>query len=107
MFLSDSSKIMTRKLNDRIIMLRFGQKKVAKQRCYDKNKPIKTSDVDVDNIVISKLIETTKNSKNLIGLVDDVIRPLVLVLPKIRGYVKNSKYTQIKMQNCRGVKVKI
>ena len=98
---------MTRKLNVRIIILRFGQKKVAKQKCYDKNKPIKTSDVDVDNIVISKLIQITKNTKNLIGFVHDVVKALVLVLPKMRGYVKNSKYTYIKTQNCSGVKVKI
>ena len=50
----------------------------------------------MDNIVISKLIEITKNSKNLIGFVHDVVKPLVLVLPKMRGYVKNSKYTYIK-----------
>ena len=47
-------------------------------------------DVDVDNIVISKLIKTKKNSKYLIGYLDGVITPLVLMLPKIwvSGYVK-------------------
>ena len=38
---------------------------------------------------ISKLIETWKNSKYLIGYLDDVITPLVLRLPKMNGYVKN------------------
>ena len=47
-------------------------------------------DVDADNIVISKLIKTKKSSKYLIGYLDGVITPLVLMLPKIwvSGYVK-------------------
>ena len=40
-------------------------------------------DVNVDNIVISKLIRTKTNSKYLIGYLDKVIRPLVLVLHKM------------------------
>ena len=51
-------------------------------------KPIKVWDVNVDNVVISKLIETKNNSKYLIEYLDDVIRPLVLILPKMSGYVK-------------------
>ena len=39
-------------------------------------------------IVISTLVETKNNSKYLIGYSDDVIRPLVLILPKMSGYVK-------------------
>ena len=38
-------------------------------------KPIKIWDVNVDNIVISKLVETKNNPKYLIGHLDDVIRP--------------------------------
>ena len=34
-------------------------------------------DVNVNNIVISKLIETKTNSKYLIGYLDKVIKPLV------------------------------
>ena len=37
-------------------------------------------DVNVDNIVMSKLVETTTNSKYLIGYLDKVIRSLVLIL---------------------------
>ena len=48
-------------------------------------------DVDIDNIVISKLAETKTNSKYLIGYLDKVIRPLVLVLPKMSGYVMTFK----------------
>ena len=45
-------------------------------------------DVNVDNIVISTLIETKTNSKYLIGYLDKVIRPLVLIMPKMSGYVR-------------------
>ena len=72
---------MTTKFFDSII-LRFGKTKVAKEEFYGAKKPIKIGDVDVDNIIISKLIETEKNSKYLIGYLDEVIRPLVLILPK-------------------------
>ena len=51
-------------------------------------KPINNWDVNVDSIVISKLIETKTNSKYIIGYLDKVIRPIVLILPKISGYVK-------------------
>ena len=48
-------------------------------------------DVDVDNIVISKLIETKRNFKCLIGYLDEVTKPLALILPKMSGYVKTFK----------------
>ena len=55
-------------------------------------KPIKTWNVNVDNVVISKLIETKTNSKYLIGIkFDKAIRPLVLIMPKMSGYVKTFK----------------
>ena len=52
---------------------------------------LKIGNVDVDNIVNSKLIETKINSKYLIGYLDKVIRPLVLIMPKLIGYVKTFK----------------
>ena len=58
---------------------------------YDAKKPINIWDVDVDNISTSKLVETKTNSKYLIGYLDKVIRSLVLVLPKISGYIKTFK----------------
>ena len=45
-------------------------------------------DVNVDNRVILKLVETNTNSKHLIGYLDKVIRPLVLMLPEMSVYVK-------------------
>ena len=47
-------------------------------------KPMNIWDVNVDNIVVSKLIETNNNSKYLIGYLDEVIKPLLLILSKGR-----------------------
>ena len=54
-------------------------------------KPIKNLNVDVDNIIILKLIESKNNSKYLIGYLDDVIRALVLILLKMSGYFRPVK----------------
>ena len=44
-------------------MLRFGETKVGKETFCGEKKPIKNWDVVVNNIVISKLLETKTNSK--------------------------------------------
>ena len=44
-------------------MLRFGQTKIAKENFYAAKKPIEMWDVNVDNIVISKLVKRKINSK--------------------------------------------
>ena len=69
-------------------MLGFGKIKVRKEIFYDAKKPIKILDVNVYNIVISNLVETTNNSKFLVGYLHDVVRPLILIFPKISGYAK-------------------
>ena len=71
--------------------MRFGQIEIAKQNFYAAKKPIKTWDVNVDDNVISKLVKTKTNSKYLIGYLDKPIKPLVLIMPKMRGYVKTFK----------------
>ena len=55
------------------------------------NKKRKICDVYVDNITISKLIETETNSKYFDVYLDKLMRPLVLTLPKKRWYVKTFK----------------
>ena len=70
-------------------MLRFGETKIAKQKFYAAKKPIKIWDVNVDNIVISKLVKT--KTKYLVGYLDKDVRPLALRMPKMRGYVKTIK----------------
>ena len=52
-------------------------------------KPVEIWDVNVENIVISKLLKTKTNSKYFIGIkFDKAISPLVLVMPKMSEYVK-------------------
>ena len=78
-------------------MLRFTEKETAKERFY----PIQIWDVNVDNIVISKLVKTKTNSKYLIGIkFDKAVRPSVLLMSKMRGYVKRFKVKE-------GVKIKV
>ena len=48
-------------------------------------------DLNVDNIVISKLVKTKTNSKYLVGYSEKTVRPLVLVMPKISRYIKTFK----------------
>ena len=62
-------------------MLKFGEKNVTKETFYAAKKPIKIWDVNVDNIVVSKLIETKIISKYLTGYLDKA-RPLVFIMPK-------------------------
>ena len=50
--------------------------------------PINIWDVNIDNIVISKLVETKTNSKYLTRYSDKVKRLLVLILPQMSGFDK-------------------
>ena len=54
-------------------------------------KPTKIWDVNVGNVVISKLVITKTNSKYLIEYLDKDKRPLVLIMPRMSGYVKTFK----------------
>ena len=57
-------------------MVRFGEKEMLKEKFYAVKKPIKIWDVNVDNIIISKLLQTKTNSKCFIGMkFDEAIRP--------------------------------
>ena len=68
-----AKKVMTTKFFDSIIMLIFEKIQVAKE-FYGTKKLIEVQHVDVDNIIISKSVETKDNSKYLTGYLDDVIR---------------------------------
>ena len=53
---------------------------------------MKICHVSVDYIVISKLVKTKANSKYLIDIkFDKAIRPSVLIMPKMIGYLKTFK----------------
>ena len=54
-------------------MLRFGKIKVAKEEFHGAKKPIKISDVNVDNTVIPKSLETKNNFEYLIEYLSEVI----------------------------------
>ena len=58
---------------------------------YAAKKAINIWDVNVGNIVISKLVEAKINYKYFMEYLDKVIRPLVLILPKVSGYFKTFK----------------
>ena len=67
-------------------LLRFGERKI-KNKNFTAKKGMSMSKI-IDNIVDSKLIKTKTNYKYLIKYLDEVKRPLVLVLPKMSGYFK-------------------
>ena len=45
------------------MMLRFVEREIAKEKFYAAKKTIKICDINVDNVVISKLGKTKTNSK--------------------------------------------
>ena len=68
---------------------------IEKENFYAEEKVYKIRDVNVDNMFISKLVKTKTNSKYLIGYLDKAIRPLVLIMPKMSGYVKTFKVKEV------------
>ena len=74
-----------------IIILKFGEKKIAKEKFYVAKKPIKIWDADVDNMLTLKLIKIKTKSNYLIGYLDKDIRALALIMLKMYGNVKTFK----------------
>ena len=71
--------------------MKFRKTRIPKEKFNALKEPIKIWDANADNIVISKLVETKTNSKYLIGYLEKYIRSLVLIMPKITGYIKTFK----------------
>ena len=69
-------------------MVRFRERKNDKKKFYASKRLIKICDVNVDEIVISKLVKTKTNSKYLIVYFDKTIRTLVMIMSKMSEYVK-------------------
>ena len=90
MLVSVSYKVITNFLSS-YNNVEIWREKSNKRKVLCCKKPINIWDVSIDNIVISELFETKTNSKYLIGYLDKVIRPLVLILPKMIRYVKTFK----------------
>lgn len=76
-------------------IMRFSKRKVATEELYGGKKPINIWDVNGDNIVISKWAKTKNNSKYLIVYLNEIIRPLVLILPEMSGHITNDRYKKI------------
>ena len=73
-------------------MLGFWEAKNSKIKILSWKKNNKNVwDVTVDYIVISKLVKTKTNFNYLIGYLNKVVRPLVLILPKMSGYSRTFK----------------
>ena len=84
MFCINQLKSNGKSFFDSTIMLRFGETKKP-------NKYLIIFDVNVDKIVTSNLIEKKNISQYKSGFLDVIIRPLVLILPKMSVYVKTFK----------------
>ena len=76
-------------------IMRFSKRKVATEELCGGKKPTNIWDVNGDNIVISKWAKTKNNSKYLIVYLNEIIRPLVLILPKMSGHITNDIYKKI------------
>ena len=74
-----------------IIIVKFGDREIAKRKFYVSKRPIKICDFIVDNIVVSKLVKAKINSKYLIGYLNKATRSLVLIIPKMSRYIKTFK----------------
>ena len=72
-------------------MSRFGEIDSKRKVLCWKKKLIKNWNVNVVNIVNSKLVKTKANSKYCIGYLDRAIRPLVLIRLKINEHFKTFK----------------
>ena len=78
----------------KIVKRCFKNEKIFSKTKKNKKKKRKviTWDVNVDSIVVSKLLETKTNSKYVIEIkFDKTIRQLVVIIPKMSGYVKTFK----------------
>ena len=82
-------------------MFRFGETNITKEKFYAAKKLINVWDVNVDNIVIWKLIETKTNSKYLIRYLENATRPLVLITPKMPKVKDGDKDTNNRLMPFR------
>ena len=74
-----------------MIRLRIEETEIEKKQIIYAAKNQYTFGINIDNLVLSKLVQTKSNSEYLIGFLDKVTRPLVLIMAKMRGYDKTFK----------------
>ena len=56
--------------------MRIGETKIVKETFYAAKRPVKTWDINVDNLVISKLIKTKTNCNYFTGYLDKVYKTI-------------------------------
>ena len=68
----------------------FGDRQINKKDFYNNKKQFKIKDIDINKILVSEPESYgNKNAKKyIIGYSDDVIRPILIFLPQMIGYVK-------------------
>ena len=64
-------------------------------------------DINVVNMVVSKLVETRNNSIFMIGYLDEVIKPLILSISQMYRYVKTFKGKSGNNKNCNLISLHI
>ena len=64
-------------------MIKFLKTEIAKENLYAAKNHMKIWDVNIDNILISKLVSTKTNFKYLIRYLDKYIRQLILIKSKM------------------------
>ena len=79
-------------------MLKSCKTNAAKEKLYGAEKTVSIRDVNVNNIAISYLIETKNNWKHLAAYLDEVIKPSILILPEMSGWVDILKYVKRKIK---------
>ena len=82
---------MQKNFFDYIIILRVGKANVAKKEIYCVKKTTKIWDVYVDIDVIPKLIGNNWNTEVFVWIFRWSHKTIVLILPKMSGYVKTFK----------------
>ena len=86
-----------------MIKLSFVETRIKEEQFYSAKKPINVCYLKTNNIVISIFVKTNSHSKYLIKYLGKNARTLILILPKITGYVKNSLANEKLLQKCKTI----
>ena len=87
-----------------MITLRFGEAKIAEEKFYGAEKTINIWNFNINKIIIIYLTEIKKNCKYLIGYLDGVMRPSVLMLHKMKGWVEILNFLYINNEKVKSIK---
>ena len=70
--------------------IKFGDKEVNKKEFYSSKQTISLDSVDLNKIVVSNKLKINETTwKYLCGyLNNDIVQPLCIILPQMKGYIK-------------------